>query len=100
MVERRTAIVTGSGKRVGREIAQALLDDGWDVVGHVHHDGDDPPAPLLRLDRRGALPLTTHHTPKSKPQITQTLFLMIATELFCFESVQLVLMSGISVQST
>jgi NAD(P)-dependent dehydrogenase (short-subunit alcohol dehydrogenase family) len=43
MAERRTAIVTGSGKRVGREIAQALIDDGWDVVGHVHHDSDNPP---------------------------------------------------------
>ena len=28
----RTAIVTGAGKRVGREIATALLDDGWRVV--------------------------------------------------------------------
>ena len=25
----RTAIVTGAGKRVGADIAQALLDDGW-----------------------------------------------------------------------
>jgi len=35
--------VTGAGKRVGREIAAALLDDGWAVVGHVHHASDDPP---------------------------------------------------------
>jgi len=42
-VEKRTAIVTGAGKRVGREIAAALLDDGWAVVGHVHHASDDPP---------------------------------------------------------
>ncbi|MEO7411129.1 MAG: SDR family NAD(P)-dependent oxidoreductase, partial [Sphingomicrobium sp.] len=39
----RTAIVTGAGKRVGRAIASALLVDGWSVVAHVHHDGDDVP---------------------------------------------------------
>jgi NAD(P)-dependent dehydrogenase (short-subunit alcohol dehydrogenase family) len=39
----RTAIVTGAGKRVGRAIAQALLGDGWAVVAHIHHDGDDVP---------------------------------------------------------
>ena len=40
---RRTAIVTGAGKRVGRAIATALLADGWTVVAHVHHPGDDVP---------------------------------------------------------
>ena len=39
----RTAIVTGAGKRVGRHIAEALLADGWKVVAHVHHDGDEVP---------------------------------------------------------
>jgi NAD(P)-dependent dehydrogenase (short-subunit alcohol dehydrogenase family) len=43
MAQGRTAIVTGAGKRVGWEIAQALLDDGWTVVGHVHHESDSPP---------------------------------------------------------
>ena len=41
--EPRTAIVTGASKRVGRVIAEALLADGWTVVAHVHHDGDDIP---------------------------------------------------------
>jgi NAD(P)-dependent dehydrogenase (short-subunit alcohol dehydrogenase family) len=40
----RTAIVTGAGKRVGREIAAALVADGWQVVAHVHHASDDVPA--------------------------------------------------------
>ena len=43
MGEARTAIVTGAGKRVGREIACALRDAGWNVVAHVHHQADDAP---------------------------------------------------------
>jgi NAD(P)-dependent dehydrogenase (short-subunit alcohol dehydrogenase family) len=39
----RTAIVTGAGKRVGAEIARALLDDGWAVIAHVHRAGDAVP---------------------------------------------------------
>lgn len=35
--------MTGAGKRVGRAIAQALLADGWAVLAHVHHDGDEVP---------------------------------------------------------
>ena len=37
----RTAIVTGGGKRVGAAIVAALLRDGWRVVAHVHHEGDE-----------------------------------------------------------
>jgi NAD(P)-dependent dehydrogenase (short-subunit alcohol dehydrogenase family) len=43
MQQDRTAIVTGAGKRVGAEIARALLADGWAVVGHVRRN-DDPVA--------------------------------------------------------
>jgi NAD(P)-dependent dehydrogenase (short-subunit alcohol dehydrogenase family) len=39
----RTAIVTGAGKRVGFEIARALVADGWNVVAHVHHAEDEVP---------------------------------------------------------
>lgn len=39
----RTAIVTGGGKRVGESITRALLDDGWSVVAHVHHNDDAVP---------------------------------------------------------
>ena len=38
-----TAIVTGGGKRVGEAIVRALLADGWDVVAHVHNEGDAVP---------------------------------------------------------
>jgi len=45
----RTAIVTGAGKRVGRLLAERLLGDGWTVVAHVHHDGDDVPGGALKV---------------------------------------------------
>jgi len=49
MAEERTAIVTGAGKRVGREIAEALLGDGWVVVAHVHHESDSVPARAIKV---------------------------------------------------
>jgi len=39
----RTAIVTGAGKRVGADIARALLADGWTVVAHAHNSADEIP---------------------------------------------------------
>ena len=48
MGSERTAIVTGAGKRVGRIIAEALLADGWTVVGHVHHDDDSLPQGAIK----------------------------------------------------
>ncbi len=43
MTGERTAIVTGAGKRLGAVIATALIDDGWTVLAHVHHEADDVP---------------------------------------------------------
>jgi NAD(P)-dependent dehydrogenase (short-subunit alcohol dehydrogenase family) len=45
----RTAIVTGAGKRVGRDIAAALVADGWNVVAHVHHQSDEVPDSATRV---------------------------------------------------
>ena len=47
--EMKTAIVTGGGKRVGEAIARALLDDGWTVIAHVHHDGDTVPDGAVKV---------------------------------------------------
>jgi NAD(P)-dependent dehydrogenase (short-subunit alcohol dehydrogenase family) len=49
MTADRTAIVTGAAKRVGAVIATALLEDGWRVVAHVHHHGDDVPPGAVRV---------------------------------------------------
>jgi NAD(P)-dependent dehydrogenase (short-subunit alcohol dehydrogenase family) len=45
----RTAIVTGAGKRVGAAIAQALVNDGWTVLAHVHHDADAVAAGAIKV---------------------------------------------------
>lgn len=45
----RTAIVTGAGKRIGREVAAALVEDGWCVIAHVHHLEDDVPAGAIKV---------------------------------------------------
>jgi NAD(P)-dependent dehydrogenase (short-subunit alcohol dehydrogenase family) len=45
----KTAIVTGGGKRVGEAIVRALLDGGWSVVAHVHHDADSVPDGAVKV---------------------------------------------------
>jgi NAD(P)-dependent dehydrogenase (short-subunit alcohol dehydrogenase family) len=49
MTDQRTAIVTGASKRVGAEIARALIADGWTVVAHVHDDADTVPDGAVRV---------------------------------------------------
>lgn len=39
-----TAIVTGAGKRIGADVAAALLERGWTVLAHVRRDEDEVPA--------------------------------------------------------
>jgi NAD(P)-dependent dehydrogenase (short-subunit alcohol dehydrogenase family) len=43
MDEPRTAIVTGAGKRIGADIAAALVERGWTVIAHVRREGDPVP---------------------------------------------------------
>jgi NAD(P)-dependent dehydrogenase (short-subunit alcohol dehydrogenase family) len=45
----RSAIVTGAGKRVGREIAAALSDDAWHVIAQVHHASDEVPEGATKI---------------------------------------------------
>lgn len=45
----RTAIVTGAGKRVGAAITEALLEDGWSVVAHVHREADEVPTGAVKI---------------------------------------------------
>ena len=48
MTAKRTAIVTGAGKRVGAEIAAWLVSEGWAVVAHVHQVSDEVPAGAVK----------------------------------------------------
>lgn len=38
-----TAIVTGAARRVGRQVAEALIARGWTVIAHVRRDEDQGP---------------------------------------------------------
>ena len=49
MEELKTAIVTGAGKRVGAQIAAALLERGWTVVAHVHREDDEVPEGAVKV---------------------------------------------------
>lgn len=56
MEQQGTAIVTGAAKRVGADIALALVQRGWTVLAHVRREGDQVPdgarAVVANLDRR------------------------------------------------
>jgi NAD(P)-dependent dehydrogenase (short-subunit alcohol dehydrogenase family) len=43
MMSPQTAIVTGAGKRIGADIAAALVERGWTVLAHVRREGDQVP---------------------------------------------------------
>jgi NAD(P)-dependent dehydrogenase (short-subunit alcohol dehydrogenase family) len=51
---RRVALVTGAAKRVGRAIALALGDAGFDVVVHYRNSGDEAEKTAAELAARGA----------------------------------------------
>lgn len=44
----KTAIVTGAAKRVGAEIAAALVADGWTVVAHAHRCDEEVPSGTIK----------------------------------------------------
>jgi NAD(P)-dependent dehydrogenase (short-subunit alcohol dehydrogenase family) len=51
---RPVALVTGAARRVGRAIALALGDAGFDVVVHYRNSGDDARRTAAELELRGA----------------------------------------------
>lgn len=48
-----TALVTGSGKRLGRAIALALAEDGFDLALHYHRSGDEAAALAAEISAMG-----------------------------------------------
>lgn len=56
--QRRIALVTGAGRRVGRVIALALARHGWDVAVHCHRsraEADAVAAEIVAIGRRAAV---------------------------------------------
>ncbi|MGH6610826.1 MAG: SDR family oxidoreductase [Burkholderiaceae bacterium] len=49
----RTALVTGSARRIGREIALALARDGWDVAVHYATSRDDALSTVAQIEALG-----------------------------------------------
>ena len=49
----KVALVTGAAKRIGRVIALALADRGWDVVVHYGRSADDALATVRAIEARG-----------------------------------------------
>ncbi|KIF80247.1 SDR family oxidoreductase [Noviherbaspirillum autotrophicum] len=50
---RKVALVTGAAKRIGRTIALALAQHGWDVVVHYHRSADDAAATVGAIEALG-----------------------------------------------
>ena len=52
-VSRKTALVTGAAKRIGRTIALALAQRGWDVVVHYARSADEARATVAEIEALG-----------------------------------------------
>jgi NAD(P)-dependent dehydrogenase (short-subunit alcohol dehydrogenase family) len=50
---RKVALVTGAGNRLGRAIALALAERGWDIVVHYRHSEDDAELTALNIEALG-----------------------------------------------
>lgn len=50
---RKTALVTGAAKRIGRAIALGLAQRGWDVVVHYAHSADEAHATVAEIEALG-----------------------------------------------
>ena len=49
----RTALVTGAARRIGRALALALGEDGWDVAVHYHQSRDAAESTVRELRAKG-----------------------------------------------
>lgn len=59
-VKKKTALVTGAARRVGREIALDLAQHGWSVAVHYHHSKDAATELVNGINRRGGRAVALH----------------------------------------
>ena len=52
-IKRKTALVTGAGKRIGRAIALDLAGQGWDVAVHYRSSRGEADAVVAEIERAG-----------------------------------------------
>jgi NAD(P)-dependent dehydrogenase (short-subunit alcohol dehydrogenase family) len=53
-IDGKVALVTGAGRRIGRAIAIALADEGWDVAVHYQNSRDEAQELVREIEGRGA----------------------------------------------
>ncbi len=51
--DRRVALITGSGRRLGRQSAFALARDGWDIVVNYAHSSKEAARTVKEIERLG-----------------------------------------------
>src|SRR5579872_2668311 len=76
----QVALVTGSGKRLGREIALGLAQHGADVVIHYRSSADDARKAVAEIEKLGRRPIALQADLDDVSQI-RTLFEQIAAQL-------------------
>ena len=54
----KVALVTGAGKRIGKAIALALADRGWDIAVHYKHSKNEAESTAASIQSRGRRALT------------------------------------------
>ncbi|WP_422879654.1 SDR family oxidoreductase [Noviherbaspirillum cavernae] len=78
----KVALVTGSAKRIGRAIALALAQRGWDVVVHYGQSIDDALATVREIESRGRRAVALQCDLASEAEV-RTLLPRAATALDC-----------------
>ena len=52
-VNRRTVLITGAGRRIGRALAEDLGASGWHVAVHYHHSSDEADEVVAAIAAKG-----------------------------------------------
>lgn len=47
------ALITGAGKRIGRQLALHLAKEGWDIIAHYNHSEDEAKSLINEVEKLG-----------------------------------------------